>query len=296
MDKLDAMRLYVRIVERGSFTAASTDLGIPRSTSTQVINRLEKRLGVRLLQRSTRKVRATLDGELYYQRCISILADVEEAEGAFTGLLPGGEVRVDVQGTIARHFVMPQLPQFFAQYPDISLVMSEGDRWVDLVQEGVDCAIRYGHLADSELIARRLTMLERLTCASPQYLEHYGHPSSLEQLNGHRVVALRSITTGKSTPLSFCLGDRIETLQVPAQLTVTGTESYLDGVKRGLGLAQFPKFHVEKELDAGNLVEILPNFRPPSEPVSVVFTQNRFLSPRVRAFIEWLSKIFSVSI
>ncbi|AWF81444.1 LysR family transcriptional regulator [Microbulbifer sp. A4B17] len=292
MDRLDAMRLYVRIVERGSFTAASTDLGVPRSTSTQVINKLEKQLGVRLLQRSTRKVKATLDGELYYQRCLSILADVEEAEGAFKGSLPKGEVRVDVQGTIARHFVLPRLPDFFERYPDITLVMSEGDRWVDLVQEGVDCAIRYGKLADSELIARHLTMLKRLTCASPQYLQQYGWPSSLEELEGHRVVALRSITSGKSTPLSFCIGDRIEALEVPARLTVTGTESYLDSVKLGLGLAQFPKFHVEKELEAGSLVEILPDFRPPSEPVSVVFTQNRFLSPRVRVFVKWLAEIF----
>lgn len=292
MDKLDAMRLYVRIVERGSFTAASSDLCIPRSTSTQVINRLEKQLGVRLLQRSTRRVKATLDGELYYQRCLSILSDVEEAEGAFKGSVPKGEVRVDVQGTIARHFVMPRLPQFFERYPDITLVMSEGDRWVDLVQEGVDCAIRYGHLADSELIARRLTMLERLTCASPQYLERYGTPESLSDLSGHRVVALRSITTGKSTPLSFCVGGKVETPQVPAPMTVTGTESYLDGVRLGIGLAQFPRFHVEKDLAAGNLVEILSSARPPSEPVSVVFTQNRFLSPRVRAFIEWLSEVF----
>ncbi|WHI53294.1 LysR substrate-binding domain-containing protein [Microbulbifer sp. MLAF003] len=293
MDKLDAMRLYVRIVERGSFTAASSDLDVPRSTSTQVINKLEKQLGVRLLQRSTRKVKATLDGELYYQRCLSILSDVEEAEGAFKGSLPKGEVRVDVQGTIARYFVMPKLPQFFERYPDITLVMSEGDRWVDLVQEGVDCAIRYGHLADSELIARRLTMLDRLTCASPGYLERYGTPKSLRDLSHHRAVALRSITTGKSTPLSFCVGDKVETMEAIAPITVTGTESYRDAVKLGIGLAQFPRFHVEKDLTEGNLIEVLPNIRPPSEPVSVVFTQNRFLSPRVRTFIEWLTEIFA---
>jgi len=144
-----------------------------------------------------------LDGELYYQRCLPILSDVEEAEGAFKGSLPKGEVRINVQGTIARHFVMPRLSQFFARHPDITIVMSEGDRWVDLAQEGVDYAIRYGHLADSELVARRLTMLERLTCASPQYLERYGTPKSLADLSNHRELSGWRQTRHRPRPVSL---------------------------------------------------------------------------------------------
>lgn len=154
MDRFDAMRLFIRVVERRSFTLASSDMEIPRSTVTKVIREMETRLGVRLLQRTTRVVRPTLAGEAYYRRCLGILDDIEDAEGAFTGAQPKGLLRVEVQGTLARHFLMPGLPEFFERYPHIELSMSESDRWVDLVQEGVDCASRYGKLRDSELVAR----------------------------------------------------------------------------------------------------------------------------------------------
>jgi len=167
MDRLDAMQLFVRIVERRSFTLAAHDMQIPRSTATKVIADLEARLGVRLLQRTTRVVRPTLDGEAFHQRCLRILDDVEDAEGAFRGVQARGQLRVEVQGTLARHFLMPGLPAFFERYPDIQFSMSESDRWVDLVQEGVDCVLRYGSLPDSDLVARQVTLLPRLTCATP---------------------------------------------------------------------------------------------------------------------------------
>lgn len=148
MDRFDAMRLFVRIVERRSFTAAANDMEIPRSTATKVIAEMEARLGVRLLQRTTRVVRPTLDGELFHQPCMRILDDVDDAEGGFRGVAPKGLLRVDVQGTLARHFLLPGLPAFFARYPQIQLVMSESDRWVDLVEEGIDCVLRYGPLRD----------------------------------------------------------------------------------------------------------------------------------------------------
>src|SRR6185295_3590579 len=170
MDRLDAMRLFTRVVDRRSFTEAAHDLEIPRSTATQVVRQLEERLGVRLLQRTTRTVRPTLDGEAYYRRCLAILDDIENAEGAFSGAEPKGMLRIDVQGTLARHFLMPGLPELFARYPDIELSMSESDRWIDPVQEGVDCVLRYGALPDSDLVARRVAVLDRLTCAAPSYL------------------------------------------------------------------------------------------------------------------------------
>src|SRR5262245_59149746 len=130
MDRLDAMRLFTRVVDRRSFTQAAQDLGLPRSTATQVIQELEQRLGISLLQRTTRSVRPTLDGEAYYRRCLAILDDVDDAEGAFLGAVPKGVLRVEVQGTLARHFLMPGLPDFLARYPAIELAMSESDRWV----------------------------------------------------------------------------------------------------------------------------------------------------------------------
>src|SRR5215467_9971382 len=186
MDRLDAMRLFTRVVDRRSFTQAAHDLDIPRSTATQVVQQMEERLGVRLLQRTTRTVRPTLDGEAYYRRCLAILDDVEDAEGAFSGAVPRGLLRVEVQGTLARHFLMPGLPQFFERYPDIELAMSESDRWVDIVREGVDCVLRYGALPDSDLVARPVAKLERITCAAPSYLDRYGCPQTPDDLASHR--------------------------------------------------------------------------------------------------------------
>ena len=293
MDRLDAMRLFVRIVERRSFTAAAQDIGVPRSTVTQVIKQLEKRLGARLLQRTTRVVRPTLDGEAYYRRCIAIIDDIEDAEGAFSGALPKGLLRLEVQGTLARFFLMPGLPEFFAQYPDIEISMSESDRWVDLVHEGVDCALRWGTLPDSDLSAKRLGMAERLTCASPDYLSRYGHPHTLDALEGHRMVGIRLLTTGAVTPLDFVVDGKIRSIALPATLSVTGPESYLLGTRLGLGLAQMPRFHIEEDLRRDSLVPVLTDLPPPSIPVSVLYPRSRQLSPRVRVFIDWLAKQFS---
>jgi DNA-binding transcriptional LysR family regulator len=293
MDRLDAMRLFVRIVERRSFTEAAHDTGVPRSTVTQVIRQLEERLGARLLQRTTRVVRPTLDGEAYYRRCVAILDDVEDAEGAFGSSKPKGMLRVEVQGTLARHFLMPGLPGFFARYPEITLSMSESDRWVDLVHEGVDCALRWGRLPDSDLIARQLAMLERVNCASPEYLARFGEPADLDSLAGHRVVGLRSLTTGALRPPEFVVGSEIRSIPLPATLSLTGTESYLAGVRLGLGLAQMPRFHVEEDLQRGSLVVVLAGYPPPPVPVSILYARSRQLSPRVRVFIDWLAREFS---
>ena len=290
------MRLFARVVERRSFTQAANDIGLPRSTATQVIHRLERRLGVRLLQRTTRVVRPTLDGEAYYRRCLAILEDIEDAEGAFSGTKPKGMLRIEVQGTLARHFLMPNLPAFFAQYPEIEISMSKSDRWVDLVHEGVDCALRWGELADSGLVARRLAVLTRITCAAPTYLKRFGRPKSLQDIEaGHQVVGLRRFTTGDLEPLSFVVGGKMHTTSLPAPFSVTGPESYLLATRLGLGLAQMPHFHVADDLRRGSLVALLTDSPPPSAPVSLMYAQNRQLSPRVRAFSDWLARQFRQS-
>ena len=290
------MRLFARVVERRSFTQAANDIGLPRSTATQVIHQLERRLGVRLLQRTTRVVRPTLDGEAYYRRCLAILEDIEDAEGAFSGTKPKGMLRIEVQGTLARHFLMPNLPAFFAQYPEIEISMSKSDRWVDLVHEGVDCALRWGELADSGLVARRLAVLTRITCAAPTYLKRFGRPKSLQDIEaGHQVVGLRRFTTGDLEPLSFVVGGKMHTTSLPAPFSVTGPESYLLATRLGLGLAQMPHFHVADDLRRGSLVALLTDSPPPSAPVSLMYAQNRQLSPRVRAFSDWLARQFRQS-
>jgi DNA-binding transcriptional LysR family regulator len=296
MDRFEAMRLFTRVVERRSFTQAANDIGLPRSTATQVIHQLERRLGVRLLQRTTRVVRPTLDGEAYYRRCLGILQDVEDAEGAFSGTKPKGMLRIEVQGTLARHFLMPNLPEFFAQYPEIEISMSESDRWVDLVHEGVDCALRWGELADSGLVARRIAVLTRITCASPAYVKRFGRAKSLQDLDaGHQMVGLRRFTTGDLEPLCFVVDGEMHKTSLPAPFSVTGPESYLLATRLGLGLAQMPHFHVAEDLKRGNLVALLTDSPPPSAPVSLMYAQNRQLSPRVRAFSDWLARQFNKS-
>jgi DNA-binding transcriptional LysR family regulator len=295
MDRLDAMRLFTRVVERRSFTQAAHDLDVPRSTTTQVIRQMEERLGVRLLQRTTRTVRPTLDGEAYYRRCLAILDDVEDAEGAFSGAVPKGMLRIEVQGTLARHFVMPGLPRFLDLYPDIEIAMSESDRWVDVVREGVDCVLRYGALPDSDLVARAVTTLPRITCAAPAYLERFGRPDTPAALAGHQAVGLRSLTTGALRPFEFLRdGDAIR-VDLPAPFSVTGTESFLDGVRLGLGLAQMPLFHIEHDLAEGRLEQVLADYPLPPGPVSILYPRNRQLSPRVRVFIDWIVQQFSTA-
>jgi DNA-binding transcriptional LysR family regulator len=292
MDRLDAMRVFTRVLDRRSFTQAAQDLGLPRSTVTQAVQQLEERLGVRLLQRTTRTVRPTLDGEAYYRRCLAILDDIEDAEGAFQGATPRGMLRIEVQGTIARHFLMPGIPDFLERYPDIEISMSESDRWVDIVREGVDCVLRYGALPDSDLIARTVMMLERVTVAAPSYLERYGCPQSLAELAGHRAVCLRSLTTGALTPLEFLEDGEIVHVDLPVPFSITGTESFRDATLLGLGLAQLPMFHVEQDLKEGRLVRVLADRPLPSQPVSILYPRSRQLSPRVRLFMEWATQRF----
>lgn len=289
MDRLDAMRLYTRVVERRSFTRAAQDLGLPRSTATDAVRQIETRLGVRLLQRTTRVVSPTQDGEAYYQRCLAILADVENAEEAFGGVKPRGQLRIDVHGTLLRRRLLPGLPKFLAQYPDLRLHIGEGDRMVDLVREGVDCVIRAGTLQDSTMIARQITTLDEVTVASPAYLRAHGTPRTLADLEGHRMIGFVSSATGHVLPLEFMVRGKRETVTLPARVTVTGGETSIALAGLGLGLVQTPRYHVVPDLKTGRLVEVLSKFPPAPTPVSVLYPQSRGLSPRVRVFIDWVA-------
>jgi DNA-binding transcriptional LysR family regulator len=293
MDRLDAMRLYTRVVDRNSFTHAAQDLEVPRSTATQVIKELESRLGVRLLERTTRSVRPTLDGQAYYERCVAILGEIEDAESAFRSAKPRGLLRIDVHGTLARHFVLPALPAFLAEYPDLQLQISEGDRLVDLVREGIDCVLRVGDLQDGAMIARRVAMLSEVTCASPAYLARYGVPSTVADLHGHVAVAFMSSATGAALPLEFTVEGVLSNRVLPATVTVAAAESYVAAARLGLGLIQVPHYHVAADLKAGSLVEILAHNRPSSTPVSLLYPHRRQLSLRVRVFIDWLAREFA---
>jgi DNA-binding transcriptional LysR family regulator len=293
MDRFDAMRVFTRVVERRSFTLAAEDTGLPRSTVTDAVKQVEARLGVRLLQRTTRHVAPTLDGEAYYQRCLRILADIEDAESAFAEAKPKGRLHVDVHGTLARHFVLPSLPAFLETYPDIEIYISEGDRLVDLVREGIDCVLRVGDLQDSDMIARRVAMLEEVTLASPAYIERHGIPMHPDTLEGHCIVGFRSTATGGLLPLELTIGGSVRNIPLPAIVSVNAAESYVAAAKLGLGMIQVPLYHAESALRSGELVAVLKGFPPTRTPVSLLYPRNRQLSPRVRVFIDWVAREFN---
>lgn len=293
MDRFQEMRIFIRILERRSFTQAADDLQIPRATVTNAMKRLEDRLGTRLLERTTRQVNPTLDGEAYYQRCVRLLADMDEAEGAFRDAAPKGLLRVNLQGTLAQHFVVPALPAFLRRYPGIELHIGDGDRLVDLVKEGIDCVLRAGSLQDSSMVGRRVAQLEQVTCASPEYLARHGVPRKLEDLSGHRAVNYVSPATGKPAPLEFTTEGGMKLVTLPGYVSVTGVEIYKGSAVAGLGLVQVPRYHVAEQLDAGSLRVVLAAYPPPPMPVSVLYPQNRQLSSRVRVFAEWLQEVFA---
>lgn len=295
MDRFQEMQAFVRIAERQSFTQASEDLQIPRATVTTLIKRMEERIGTRLLERTTRTVRLTQDGEAYYRRCVRLLADMEEAEGSFRNEAPKGLLRVNLQGTLARHFVVPALPGFLARYAELQLHIGEDDRLVDLVREGIDCVLRAGTLQDSSMVGRRVALLPQVTVASPDYLARYGEPDNIEALASHRAVNYISSGTGKVVPLEFTVDGRVTTVDLPATVSVTGTDVYTGSSIAGLGLVQVPRYRVASELADGKLKVLMPDFAPPPMPVSVLYSQNRQLSSRVRVFTQWLRDIFEAA-
>jgi len=295
MDRFEEMRVFVRVAERQSFTRASDDLQIPRATVTNLVKRMEERLGARLLERTTRTVRLTPDGQAYYGRCVRLIADLEEAEGSFSNLAPKGLLRANLQGTLARHFIVPALPAFLARYPDIELTIGEDDRLVDLVREGIDCVLRAGNLQDSSMVGRRVAQLPQVTVASPDYLQKYGEPADPQALSAHRAVNYVSSATGRPLPLEFSIEGRNTPILLPGAVSVTGVELYTGSAVAGLGIVQVPAYRVRDELADGRLKIILADFPPPSLPVSVLYPQNRQLSSRVRVFSQWLRDVFETA-
>ncbi|MDE2279305.1 MAG: LysR family transcriptional regulator [Xanthomonadaceae bacterium] len=297
MDRLDTMRLYARIVELGSFTAAANDLGLPRATVTHAIKRLETRLGAQLLQRTTRCQRVTRDGQAYYGHCVRLLADLDEVEADFrdAALKPQGRLRIDLPATLARMLVIPALPEFCARFPQIELEIGSSDRFVDLLREGVDCVLRVGELPDSGLMGRRVATLAQVTVASAAYLRRYGSPATLAELQqGHLAVNWASPTTRRPEPsLEFVVHRRRREVSLPARVTVSGVDAYLACCEAGLGIAQFPRYRLADALAKGTLREILPDAPPPSLPVHVLYAPQRQLPARLRVFVDWLAELMA---
>lgn len=296
MDRFDTMRIFTRIVELKSFTRAADDLGYPKATVTHAIKQLEARLRVRLLQRTTRHVAPTPDGEAYYERCARLLADLEETESVFSGAgqHPRGKLRVDLQGTLGRTFVLPALTQFCARYPDIELEIGMGDRLADLVREGMDCVLRAGELRDSAtMVGRRVASLEQVVCASPAYFALHGAPRTLADLDGQRAVNYLSAQSGRALPFEFRVDGVPRQVQLEGKIAVNNADAYVSCCLSGFGLIQAPRYHVAQALEQGQLREVLSAWAPEPMPVSVLYPRNRQLSARVRVFVDWLAEVFA---
>lgn len=294
MDRLDAMQVLVRVAELGSFTQAAEELSLPRATATLAVQRLERRLGVRLLQRTTRHVSPTPDGQAYIERCRQLLADAAEVDAVFgrQAAAPRGKLRVDLQGTLATHFLLPGLGDFSDRYPEVELEIGLGDRLVDLVRERIDCVLRAGEPRDSSMVGRRVALLPQVTCASPGYLDRHGVPRTLAELAGHQAVNFAD-GRGGVHPFEFDVDGRPQSRRLPGKVTVSHAEAYSVCCEAGLGLIQLPRYHVETQLAQGRLVELLPDLRPAPMPVSVLYPHPRQLSARVRVFVDWVAERFA---
>jgi DNA-binding transcriptional LysR family regulator len=292
MDHFGSLRLFVRVVERGSFSGAAADREIPRSTATEVIRQLEQRLGARLLDRTTRHVAPTPDGEQYYRRCLAILADLDDAESVLRDSEPHGPLRIDAPGLLTRTFILPALSAFLERYPRIQIQFGQSDRLVDLVREGIDCAIRVGTPADSDLILRRLGTIAEVTVASPAYLERRGSPTSIDDLDGHEMVGFLSSRTGEVMPLEFSVDGALREVRLPVRVSANHSDTTADLARRGFGLIQAPRYRFIEELKAGTLVEVLPDCPPSPTPLSALFPQSRQSAPRLRVFLDLAADVF----
>ena len=291
MDRIQAMQIFTRVAEAGSFVRAAETLSLPSSTVTSTIKNLEKFLQVRLLNRTTRRVSLTPEGLQYLAQCREILALIEHAESSLTDSVkrPQGRLRVDMPGGIAHFIVMPNLKDFYRLYPDIYLMIGVSDRQIDLVQEGVDCVIRTGELADSTLVARPLGRFRWVTCASPEYLGEYGIPQSPEELARHRAIHYFSGQNRRVNEMRFTRGSEALSVPINGETAVNETGLYIKMCLEGFGLAQLAERIVAEHLQQGRLIEVLADWQPPSVPVTLLYPHQRFLSPAVRAFADWIA-------
>ena len=295
VDRFRAMEVFNQVVELGSFTAAAAALHLPKGRVTTLVQELEAHLGVRLLNRTTRRLSLTDDGAVYHQRALAMVQDMGELEGTLRRAvaMPAGRLRVDVPAAVGRHMIGPALPEFFSRYPDMVLELGSSDRPVDLIAEGVDCVIRGGPVHDETLVARQLGRLRVVTCAAPAYLERYGIPHMLEDLAHHRFVNFHSAKTGRVFPFDFVQGGDVRQISRPHWVSCNDADSYLAAGLAGLGLMQGPRTRVLCELLAsGRLLPVLPDWSAGELQMMVLYPRNRHLTAKVRAFADWVSEVF----
>lgn len=295
MDKLHAMQVFVRVAETGGFARAANKLGMSPPSVTSTVRNLELRLGARLLNRTTRKVSLTDDGRAYLERCVRVLAEIEETEAALrrTSTEPQGRLRVEMPTGLGHLYVTPALPAFCRRYPKVHVVMTMGDRFVNLSEEDVDVIVRVGDLADSSMVARRLYEARFVTCASPEYLARFGTPQTPADLAGHNCLGYFSASLGRSAEWGFAR-DGAQTTHAPTgTLHLNNPEALVDLAVAGAGIVNLLETGVAPALREGKLVAILADWQVAAQPVSALYWPSRHLSARVRVFVDFLSELFA---
>jgi LysR family transcriptional regulator for bpeEF and oprC len=315
MNRLQAMEVFTRVVDAASFTRAAEQMGLPKATVSTLVRQLEARLGLRLLNRTTRRVNLTVEGAAYYERCVRILADVEDSEHAIAGTRTAlqGLLRVEVGAVFGRRLLVPALPEFFALYPGIRLELGCSDRVVDAVEEGVDCFVRVGPPPAMGLVAQPVGVIDLLYCASPAYLAARGVPTHPDDLVAHDVVGYfasryrqagprgveiveadhLSSRHGQGATWNFNRGDTRLELGLDGPFAVNDSEAYLEAGLAGLGVIQMTTFMAEDALREGRLVRLLPEWRPDPLPLYVMYPESRRLSAKVRVLVAWLATLIA---
>jgi DNA-binding transcriptional LysR family regulator len=288
------MRAFVRVVETGSFSRTADQLALPRSTVSKLVTDLEKHLGIKLMQRTTRAVAATSDGLEYYSHALRLIGDMDAVDNAVRGkkLKPGGHLRIDAPASFANCLLIPALADFHREYPDITIALGISDRTVNIVGEGVDCVIRAGKVDDATMIGRKVTDLQYVTCAAPAYFERMGMPSfPLDLQAGHVQAGYFFAATGKPEPLIFENGKERHEIGQCVFSTNDG-----NGLKEmllaGLGIGQHLRRIVQPYLDAGQLVAILEDWSRPAIPLHLIYPPNRHQNARLKVFIDWVIQTF----
>ena len=294
IDRIQAMRTFMRIVDTHSFTKAAQSLDMPRASATTLLQNLEALLNTQLLVRTTRRVSVTPEGAAYYEHCAQILADIDEMEASLrqTSALVSGRLRVEMPAVIANAVVLPALDDFHARHPQIDIALGVSLRNIDLVGEAVDCSIQFGELPDSALAARRLGVLDHVTCASPAYLERHGAPQTLDELAHHTAVNCLSPVSGRPVEFDFEIDGSATSVKIDGFVHVADETAYLTCGLQGFGLIQPVRLAAQPYLDSGELIEVLPRWKPLPTPVSVAFVKTPRVSPRVRVFVDWLAALF----
>lgn len=295
MNTLELLRTFVRVAELSSFTLAGESLGLPRSTVSEQVRLLERHLGTRLLNRTTRRVQATQDGLQLYERSKDLLSRMDELEGLFRPdpAQLHGRLRIDLPTLMARRIILPALPAFMQQHPGLALEISCTDRQVDLVREGFDCVLRIGALSDLALVARPLGSLRMVNCASPAYLQRMGGPTRLEALRDHQLIHYVQNLGGRCPGFEYRQGATTRYQPMGGAVTVNNTDAYESACLAGLGIIQAPFAGVREYLESGQLVSVLDQQVPEPMPVSLLFTRQVHLPLRVAAFMGWLEQVLA---